>query len=417
MKVHLYGNTLNNAYNLTIFLRKSGIDAECFLDDHSSASQDYPWWEDKELSPSNLPFWLHYYPTKPFFLFPSSTTKKMIKDFGKCDIALVSCFGPIMAMKAKVPFVFYSIGSDLNCINVKEELISVFRTQSSLKAKILRLVKIITYTPLQKKAIIHFADKIMVLMGYQVNPYINKFNLQSKTIKARLAWDINKYAIEPDEILYEKYKSFEVVFFMIARHGFSSIWLDVKGNDKFLKAFASFVQSGRKNVKLILINKGVDVHISRKIIANHNIQDYVEWVDQMDKDGVRAYESIPNCVVVDQFWHDDLAIRYPLDKGNLKMCFGSGAIEALAASKPLITAFTDQDFYEGNMPPILHAFTQKEIEERLHEVYSMTSEEKAGMGKKGFEFIYKWHDYTNISNLYINALKDVLGKKQIQKVN
>ena len=254
-------------------------------------------------------------------------------------------------------------------------------------------------------------------MGYQVNPYINKFNLQSKTIKARLAWDINKYAIEPDKILYEKYKSFEVVFFMIARHGFSSIWLDVKGNDKFLKAFASFVESGRKNVKLILINKGVDVHISRKIIANHNIQDYVEWVDQMDKDGVRAYESIPNCVVVDQFWHDDLAIRYPLDKGNLKMCFGSGAIEALAASKPLITAFTDKDFYEGNMPPILHAFTQKEIEERLHEVYSMTSEEKAGMGKKGFEFIYKWHDYTNISNLYINALKDVLGKKQIQKVN
>ncbi len=415
MKVHLYGNTLNNAYNLTIFLRKLGIDAECFLDDHSSASQDYPWWEDKDLSPTNLPAWIHYYPTKPFFLFPSKNTKKMIKDFGKCDVALVSCFGPIVAMKANVPFVFYTVGGDLNCIDVKEELISVFRTQSSLKAKFLRLVKILTYTPLQKKAIINYADKIMVLMGYQINPYIKKFNLESKTIKARLAWDINKYSIEPDTILYEKYKTFDIVFFMIARHAFSSIWLDVKGNDKFLRAFASFVTNGNKNVKLILVNKGVDVHLSKKIISDFGIDKYVEWVEQMDKDGVRAYESMPNCVVVDQFWHDDLAIRYPLDKGNLKMGFGSGAIEALAASKPLITAFTEKAFYEENMPPILYAFTEKEIEGRLHEVYNMTNEEKEAMGKKGFEFIYKWHDYTNVLNLYINALKDVLSKRSIQK--
>ncbi len=408
MKVHLYGNTLNNSYNLAIFLRKQGIDAHFFLDNLSPFDQDFPWWEDKNLSKNNLPDWIHYFPSKPFFLFPGKTTRNLIKEFGKCDIALVCGFGPIVAMKAKVPFVFYSIGSDLNCIDVREELISLLKARGTLKAKLLRLVKIITYTPLQKKAIVEKANKILVLMGYQVNPYINKFGLAHKTSVARLAWDINKYAITPDEVLTEKYKSFNIVFFMIARHQFSSVWLDVKGNDKFLEAFAAFVKEGKKNVKLILINKGTDVHLSEKIIEKHQIQDYIEWVEMMDKDGIRAYESIPNCVVVDQFWHDDIGKRYTADNGNPKMGFGSGSVEAMAASKPLITAFTDQKFYGNNTPPILAAFTAKEILVRLHEVYNMSAESRAEMGKMGHDFIMQWHDYTNTLPLYINAMQDVL---------
>ncbi|MBL0145302.1 MAG: hypothetical protein IPP48_05650 [Chitinophagaceae bacterium] len=233
MKVHLYGNTLNNSYNLTIFLRELGIDAHFFLDNHSPLQQDYPWWEDKDISVSNLPDWIHYFPAKPFFLFPGKTIRNLIKEFGKCDIALVCGYGPIVAMKAKVPFVFYSAGSDLNCLDVKEELISIFRTKSTIKAKILRLIKILTFTPLQKKALQQKANRIMVGMGYQVKSYVNKFGLAHKTTKHRLAWDINKYAIKPNTTLTEKYKSFDIVFFMIARHNFSSVWLDIKGNDKF----------------------------------------------------------------------------------------------------------------------------------------------------------------------------------------
>jgi glycosyltransferase involved in cell wall biosynthesis len=414
MKVHLYGNTLNNAYNLTVFLRKHGIDATLFLDNHSPAAQDYPSWEDSDLTLDKLPNWIKYYPTKPFFLLPNRITRKMIKDFGKCDVALVSCFGPIVAMKAKVPFVFYSVGSDLNSINILEELKSLFNSPATLKAKLMRVVKIITYSPLQKIAIQKRANKILVLMGYQVNTYINKFNLQHKTTKGRLAWDINKYAVEVDKNLFEKYKAFDIVFFMIARHNFASIYLDPKGNDKFLRAFSSFVKE-KKNVKLILINKGTDVHLSKKIIDNLAIGHYIEWVEQMDKNGVRAFESMPNCVVVDQFWHDNLDVRYPLDKGNLKMGFGSGAIEALAASKPLITAFTDDDFYEGNRPPVLSAFTEKEIEIRLHEVYNMTNQERQSMGKLGYDFVYRWHNYTQVTEpIYINALKEVYKATQQQ---
>lgn len=411
MKVHLYGNTLNNSYNLTIFLRKHGVDAILFLDNHSPAAQDYPSWEDKDVTLDNLPEWIQYYPTKPFFLFPSEITKKMIKDFASCDVALVCGFGPILAMKAKVPFVFYSIGSDLNLLGVWVEVKSIFIAPSTIKARFLRLVKILTYTPLQKIALQKHAKKILVLMGYQVNTFINKYNLQDKTTKGRLAWDINKYAVNSVSNLYEKYKTFDIVFFMIARHGFSSIFLDPKGNDKFLKAFASFVANGNKNVKLVLINKGTDVNLSKKIIHNFSLNIYVEWVEQMDKDGIRAYESLPNCVVVDQFWHNDLGDRYPLDRGNLKMGFGSGAIEALAASKPLITSFTDFDFYENIIPPALSAYTETEIEARLHEVYNMTPMERNELGRKGYDFVYKWHDYTRVTEkIYIKALKEVYNE-------
>jgi glycosyltransferase involved in cell wall biosynthesis len=408
MRVHLYGNTLNLSYNLAGFLRRFGIDAHFFLDNYSPALQDYPWWEDSNITLNNLPSWLHYYPSKPFFLLPSKITNKMISDFSKCDIALVSGYGPIVAMKAKIPFVFYSIGSDLNCINVQEEVISVFRSRGSLKSKLFRLIKIICFTPLQKKAIEKKASRILVSMGYQINPYINKYNLGFKTTLTRLPWDIEKYYILPNVNLTEKYKQFDIVFFMISRHQFSSVWLDIKGNDKFLRAFGSFVKTGNKNVKLILINKGTDVNISKKIIADLNINKYVEWVEQMEKSGIRDFESIPNCVVVDQFWHDDIGKRYKLDKDNPKMGFGFGAIEAMAAAKPLITAFSDTKFYNELTPAIFSCFTEKEILNSLLTIYEMSKEMRKEIGKKGQKFVKQWHGYENVIPLYIDELKKVL---------
>ena len=99
MKVHLYGNTLNSAYHLTKLMRSKGIDAILFLDQSSVHEQDYPWWDDPTINKNNLPNWIKYYTTFPFFLFPNKETRRMIKDFGDCDIALVSCYGPMLAMK------------------------------------------------------------------------------------------------------------------------------------------------------------------------------------------------------------------------------------------------------------------------------------------------------------------------------
>lgn len=412
MKVHLYGNTLNNAYNMTQFLRAKGVDAEMFLDHISPLDQDYPWWEDTSLSPGNLPPWVHYYPTRPFFLKPNKRTRQMIDHFSRCDVALVCGFGPILAMKANVPFVFYAVGSDLNALDVRVDIVSLLRSSMPMKARLMRLVKLLTYSPLQIRAIEDVADKILVLMGYQVTPLINKYGLASKTSKARLPWDTLKYAAPLDRALYDRFKSYDSVFFMIARHAWRSVWHDLKGNDKFIRAFARFIADVKPNAVLIAIDKGVDVHASRRLITELGIGEQVRWVPQMDKDGVRSFESLPNCVVVDQFWHDEWYLRYPEDRARPIIGFGSGSIEALSAGRPLITTFSDEAFYDGKSPPILSAFTEGEIYRRIVQAHTMTPEERQKMGEAGRAFAYDWHDWRNVTQLYIDALEEVLRKRR-----
>lgn len=413
MKVHLYGNTLNCSYDLTKYLRAMGIDAIMFLDNFSVAKQDYPKWEDKDMDVENYPEWIRYYNTKPFFLIPNKVTQQMISDFGACDVALVCGFGPIVAMKAKVPFIFYSIGSDLNCIDIREEIMMLFKTKLPLTRKFGRLVKMLTYTPLQIKAIKKHANLIMVFSGYQLNPYIKKHGLLYKTITLRWLFDIGKYTSVTNKELSCKYKNYDIVFFMVARHNWKSVWTDIKGNDKFLHAFASFVKkSDDPNVKLILINKGDDVSSSKEIIESENIEEYVEWVDQMDKDGIRSFESLSNCVVVDQFWHDEWFKRYPADRLRPAIGFGFGSIEALSASRPLITVFFDENFYGDESPPIFKAFTKEEIEVKLEECYGMSAGERMELGKKGREFVLKYHHWENNIGAYIDALKKVADENQ-----
>lgn len=404
MKVHVYGNTLNIAYQYTKFLRAKGIDAEMFLDNTTPYGQDFPWWEDTFLSPSNLPSWIHYYPSRPFFLFPNKIIRRMIKDFSKCDVALVSCNGPILAMLAKIPFVFFSMGSDLNSIDVKEELLSLFKMRNSLSAKMNRLVKILTFTPLQKRAIQKVASKIIVLMGYQYNPYIRKFGLEYKTVRGRIAYDTDKYFIPVDNELFEKNKKYGLLFFMISRHAWKELYADLKGNDKFIRAFAKFVEHFNPNVKLVLFKKGNDYQASENLIRDLGLGKYVEWLEMINKDGVRAYESLPNCVVVDQFWHDEWYKRYPSDRNKAVIGFGFGSIEAAAAGRPLITVFKDEEFYEGNSPPILTAFTEDEIYDRIVQVYKMSEDERVKMGAEGREFVTKWHRWDNAIDLYIREL-------------
>jgi glycosyltransferase involved in cell wall biosynthesis len=412
MKVHVYGNALNSAFNMTRFLRAKGVDAEMFLDDISPFGQDYPWWEDKNLSATNLPPWIHYYPSRPFFLRPNKVTRRMIADFSRCDVALVCGMGPILAMKAKVPFILYAIGSDLNALGVGIEVTSLFRSRMPMLARFKRLVKLLTYSPFQIRAIEREADKVLVLMGYQVNPLVNKYGLAWKTSKARLPWDTLAYASPLDQALYERYKIYDTVFFMIARHSWRSVWDDTKGNDKFIRAYARFVKEFKPNARLITISKGIDVGASRRLIDDLGIGSYVEWVSEMDKNGIRSFESLPNCVVVDQFWHNEWYRKYPEDPIKPVLGFGCGSIEALSAGRPLITTFTDEAFYEGHSPPILSAFTEDEIYRRIVQVHSMNPEERRDMGEAGRAFVYQWHDWRNVTTLYIDALEETHRKRR-----
>ncbi len=414
MKVYLYGNTLNNSYNLTIFLRAKGIDAEMFLDDSSSLQQDYPWWEDSNLSIDNLPKWIHYYKVKPNFVFPQPELSRLIEKFSGCDVALVCGWGPIIAHKAGVPYLFHSYGSDLNITAFKEGLAEAIRNLTRFK-KPRGLKSLILYSSLQRVAIKN-ADRIGIYMGYQVNPYVKPLGVLSKMIKLRLAWDINKYNTLENEELKERYQNYEIVYFMIARHTWKSVWSDLKGNDKFIRAYARFIKTKNPNTHLVMIEKGYDLTESKKMVSNLGLNEKIEWVAEMNKDGIRAYNSLRNVVVIDQFWHNEWYRKYPSDRAKPRIGFGSGSIEAMSAERPLITAFFDQDFYDNHNPPILSAFTEEEIYNRLVESIEMGVEGRKQLGVQGHEFVKKYHGWENAIELHINSLREILeeqnGKNQ-----
>lgn len=409
MKVFTYGNTLNNSYYLTKFLRAKGIDAEMFLDNSSKYGQDYPWWEDAHLTPDTLPEWIHYYPIKPNFLFPNSEFKKMIAEFSKCDVALVSGWGPIVASTAKVPFFFFSHGADIDVTFFNEKLrkalrdIVHFKKPSGIKSALL-------FGSKQRKAI-NKADRIGILMGYQINNYVKKMGLLHKMVLIRLPWDIEKYKPAYNPTVEKKYNKYDLVYFMSTRHSWKSIWNDVKGNDKFIRAFARFVKEKKPNVKLVCVHKGQDVSASKKLIASLGIENHIEWINEINKDGIRAYNSLSNVIVVDQFWHDDWLKKFKEDIQHPRVGFGATGIEALCASRPLISLFFDEDFYDGNHPPMLSAFTEKEIYQRLVESLEMGVEGRKELGKRGYEFVKKYHGWENTVNLYIDTLKEILEER------
>jgi len=293
------------------------------------------------------------------------------------------------------------------------------------------LRKYLTIGLLQRRYL-QTAEFVAVAMTYQMT-HLRTLGLIPKMARFRLAWDTSRYAAQRDPQLESEYSNFHRVFFMIARHSWHSLARDFKGNDKFIRAFARYVHVRKPNVRLVLIEKGQDVGRSRKLIESLKIEPYVQWVGEMNKNGIRAFLSLPNAIVVDQFWHDKwyelyrhdsrspAVIRYlasdrqhpsPILKnsGLSLIGFGSGSIEALSAGRPLMTTFFEHDFYNGEEPPIFAAFSETEIFEALLKVDAMSAGEIAEMGVRGMEFVDRFHAWRNVLPLYTSLLERAIAR-------
>ncbi len=410
MRVHVYGNNLNCGYDITKQLRAKGIDVEVFIDLASDHEQDFPWWDDKSLSPDNLPSWVHYYPVFPNFVFPTGKTKQLINDFAKCDIALVSCYGPILAMKAKVPFVLYSVGTDVNMIDFVDDFKCLLFNTYPLRLKLKKLIKIFTFGRMQRKALKSHASRILLLMGYQYRKFIVGQGLQDKTVKLTYPRDIVNYKADKDEQLNAEFAHYDHVFFMTSRQSWKSVWNDPKGNDKFIRAFARYAKEKKPNGLLMMVEKGVDLAATKALVKDLGITQYVRWISDMPRYILKKYQAMPNIVIVDQFFHDRWFERFHEDREGVKTGFGLNAIETLSSKSLLITAFTDQEFYGGETPPILTAFTEDEIYQRLVQLSNMTPEEKDQMRQAGYDFVFKWHEQDHRIDTFIKPLLEVYAE-------
>jgi len=428
MKIHLYCNTLNISYSLGKVLKELGYDVKLFLDNTSPLIQDFPWHIDRDMTPENFPSWIVYYKIAPDFIKLDKETKALIEDFSKGDVALVWGWGPILCHFAKIPYFFCSLGADLNNIKISEKIKYIIVKKLFGKKQVVTTPLKIevkagsTYSGLHKlfiyilqRRFLKEAYAIGIGMGYQINPYMKRFGLLDKMVKIRGLHDMDYYKKSEDDLLNNKYSKYNCIFFAPARHSWSNVWEDIKGNDKYIRAFAAFVKKYNPNCKLVTITKGVDVDLSKQLIEELGIGNYVEWLPEMDKEDIIKFLSIPNCVIIDQFMHDKWYLRYPEDKAKVRVGFGFASVEALALEKVIITAFEDEMFYENNQPPILKAFTIAEIENAMATAYNMSANERVDLGKKAREFAIKYHDWKNNIHIYTDVLTDLYNKTKLAK--
>jgi glycosyltransferase involved in cell wall biosynthesis len=153
-----------------------------------------------------------------------------------------------------------------------------------------------------------------------------------------------------------------------------------KGNDRLIRAFARFVKAGQ-NGHLIMLDRGPDRELARRLIVELDIVNQVTFLDQMKKQELIEHFNMAD-VVADQF-----------DIG----AFGTTTLEAMACAKPVLV-YVDEgcaDQCYSDRPPVLNAHSEDEILQALHK--SLDAGFRNELGKQARDWVVRHHDAPSVA--------------------
>jgi glycosyltransferase involved in cell wall biosynthesis len=362
MKILQSGNA-NFGYVLAKELRKRGIETDLLISKASisgvgiygiSASINDPLTHDKDLK--SYPDWI---------IFDDIDKKSKVFSIAKLmknyDIIHAYQATPIHAMISGKPYVISTGGDDLRKKVFEKSLTGFFLKRSYKKAK-----RVVYIWPIAK-------------------PYIEKLGLQNSQYIPRV-WDIQSFVRKnlrksTDETL--------TIFFPTAES-----W-ELKGNDKFLKAFVRLCKEDLK-VFLYFIDWGEDSEKAKTILSIPKVAKRVkiipgpisrqEMVKYMEKSDILA----------DQF--------------NIGS-FTRVGIEAFFFGIPILINLDEKLYMElhGDIPSILNCKTEDEIYLKLKEALN-SKEELPKIAEKAKQWALKHFDLQKNVEKYIEIYESILKK-------
>jgi len=411
MRIHLYGNILNNAYTLACFLRKRGIEAVVFVD-HSSESQNLPFWENPLLKKESLPSWIRMVNLMSW-RGPLGGMQRFFREFNQCDLIHTFGYGPIWARR---PFVFQSYGSDLSDyphdsfrnINLQQGLRGLWKNDGSGNFGLMGSV----LGPLQKRGL-RRATHIIYSMPRQVHPdgELNRLKLDQPRTFLPLMQDFTRYkkCPVPDEFK-QLVKGYDLIFFHPSRHVYNRGGLfDEKGNDKALRAYARFEKETSVKTLLLTIEKGWDVDKSKRLVQELGIKN-IHWFQQMNKERMREIYSLEKLVVLDQFQ------THPITR-DLGF-FGSIGLEAMGMGALLVTNFQKKkltpflDGYFDSFPPVFSALSENEILEQIRLIAKLSPENWQKHSITCRDWVVRYFHWDNVIDHYISIYHSVLKQRK-----
>jgi glycosyltransferase involved in cell wall biosynthesis len=353
----------NFGYYIVKTLRNAGIDAELLMQKYPSISAD-PKALDKELN-QEYPDWIHFWDNKSK-RWKSEIQKKMKDE--KYDLIHAYVELPMFAYISRRRYVAHSQGSDLRELAFSPSIKGMLLKRAYHKAKVL-----LYSCPDQHNSIVKLKlhNDIFLPQPWDYDKF-----LPQKTDKGNLN---NKFVIfHPANLDYR-----------------------LKGNDRFLRAFAKFSKE-RQDVMLLLIYRGPDME---------NVKDFLETARVIDKttlipgplgqSELHYYYNISD-VVVDQFVVGSI---------------GQIALEAMSCSKPLIAYIYDNLYSKlyGQTPPILNCKDDDVVYEALKLLYDSSSLREE-LGKKGRQWVVKYHNKEMFAKRCKIVYEGIFANEDIQRI-
>ncbi|MDI6751586.1 MAG: glycosyltransferase family 4 protein [bacterium] len=401
--VDLY-NIANYFYLLTKFLRKKGVEADMLLASNMELA-DHPSWHDSSVKDSSdYPSWIKKmeFPLHPFENPLKSLKKELaiIKFLRNYDLVVCAGLAPICIQWANVPFIFISLGSDLDQLpfygwtgNPKDVL--------DLTNK--KKIKYFLIKHLMRRGVKR--AKIVVLTPYQIGTAerlgLKRLRFLPHVLDTELFGPMEDEQKKEERERLKKELNCDLIFFQATRQVWTDerkkeSFTDCKGNDKLFRGFAKFLKVTNKRVKLIVIEKGWDVEESKRLIDELGITNYVVWKKPMEKRKLVWYYNMAD-IVFDQFEIGVLALS---------------AIEPMACGVPVFSYVTSapDGFFYPDMPPIINIRTEDEIFNHLCEL-AKDEEKRDRIGKNSLEWIRKYCSWEKAIEKYLELYKEVLSQR------
>ncbi len=411
MRVHLFGGVLAYDFLLAGWLRARGVDAHYFCNLKRNEG-DYPWWEDRTLSPHNLPTWCHYFPFQVPYLYRrslGSIGEQFLEAFDHgADLLVLIGEGVFIASHFRTPYAVWSCGFD-----VAAAVPAPVRWSAILKRMRGRYEPMRLQQRLNRRHVadaLHNAKSVISVMEFQRSTFLRQLSLDDKVKSLRMPYDCSRYTPRQDAALNQMHADVTTVFLLPTRHSYGFGGPADKGADKAIKAFAAFVRAHGPAARLVTVEKGPCVEDSKRLVAELGMGAHVQWVPHLDREALRAYYSLPNVVVLDQFQNETTIEPAMWRALRTHGARGSIFAEAMCMGVPLISNLGTTWIQSGAAPPFVwDACAVDEISAAMGRAGVIPPKERHERAKANREWALSEIHWESVIDTYIDHFHDLVN--------
>jgi len=370
----LIGNILNFAFIFGTFLKKKGHDVRVFID--KKAPELYlPQWEKPHLK-DGLPEWSELVDVDLKKMFtPGKRERDFINKLGNCDI--IQSFGEsaVWASLTARPYIFSSYGADLDILPFNTGNIKSFIFAHILRKAIKKAGIALYSMPPQEKSVLKLNLTNSRFFPYPIPIDVDKYKPYTQEKKSKLR---------------AKYKA-DFIFFHPARQEWTCSDTNNKGNDKLFRGFARFVKNNKRKSILIAVQKGRDVEKTKKLINELRIQEFVKWINPVDKETlVEILNTVDLCF-------DNFTYGF----------YGLAALEALSVGVPTFLYLRYSTLVKTT-PPVINVESSEDIYEKITQLVADRGKLDR-IGRSSREWVLRNHSGEKVIDRYLNLYKELLN--------